>query len=1109
MAFRTIYILGLLVWGLSSCQLETPIFVLKQPESTGITFNNKIATSDTFNALFFEYIYNGGGVAAADFNNDGLTDLFFTGNQVSSELYLNRGDLQFEAVTDLAGVQTDRWCTGVSVVDINGDGKKDIYVSVAGFQLPAQEMENLLFINQGWDEQGIPSFREEAADYGLNDDGYSTQAAFLDYDLDGDLDMYLLTNAMESFSRNNIRPKRVNGEATSTDRLFQNNGDGSFTNVSRTTGILIEGYGLGVKIADINLDGWPDIYAANDFQSNDLLWINQRDGSFRNEIGAYLKHQTHNGMGVDIADFNNDGLPDITVLDMLPEDNYRQKMMIPYISQEKFRLKQQEGYEDQYMRNTVQLHQGFSTLGTAQFSEIGFLTGMASTDWSWSVLYADFDNDGWKDAYITNGYRKDVTNLDYINYSGLNQIFGTVEARREKAVEDLDEAPDVEVSNYLFRNKKALQFENITRTGGTDQASFSNGAVYADLDNDGDLELVVNNIDAPAFVYENRSQDRSQKNHFIQLVLQEQEAHITSHHAKVRLYSPAGLQYQEFSPFAGYKSTLTDVLHFGLGQETQIDSLVIDWADGNHQIVPAPVIDQRINITYQQSSRLSREAITTSPISFQEVTERNGISFIHGESQASDLRTQRTKIHDHAKLGPAVAIGDLNGDGLEDIFIGGNLNQSGALYLQTPNSTFTFQSFPLDSTAQDVAAALFDLDQDGDLDLYVASGQDASGAAQEDRLYLNDGHGNFSPSSKKLPLMTSTHTCLKPADFDQDGDIDLFVGGRVVPGAYPSIPRSYLLENEAGQLIDKTPDALKKIGMVTDAEWVSAKDTDVFPNLLIVGEWMSPQLLTNRQGQLELTSLSIQEASSGWWTHLRATDFDQDGDMDYLLGNWGWNSKLRASEQEPLRLYAADFDQNGTIDPLLSCYIQGQEYIMHERDLLIAQIPGMKKRFPNYEKYAQAGLKQTLSTKDIESARVLESEVLASSLLINDGKENFSLKSLPEAFQFSPMMGSLVLDLNKDNQLDLITAGNFQATETTQIGWYDSSYGQIAYQDAEGNWETASALALGLKLDGDVRDLRALSLADGQMLLLVARYNGPLTAYKWQTTHLQELSQTN
>lgn len=1085
-----------------SCGGESPLFVERTATHTGITFANNIITTDSFNAIFFEYIYNGGGVAAADFNNDGFVDLFFTGNQVSSELYLNEGNLSFNEVTKQAGVVTTRWCTGVAVVDINEDGKKDIYVSVAGFEVPSVDMENLLFINKGWDATGIPTFKEEAAKYGLNDAGYSTQAAFLDYDLDGDLDLYLLSNAMESFNRNNIRPRRINGEAASTDRLYRNNGNQSFTDVSAQAGIQIEGYGLGVKISDLNLDGWPDIYAANDFQSNDLLWINQKDGTFKNEAARFLKHQTHNGMGVDIADFNNDGLPDITVLDMLPEDNYRQKMMIPHVSQEKFRLKQQVGYEDQYMRNTVQLHQGLDPSGDPYFSEIGFLTGMASTDWSWSILYADFDNDGWKDAFITNGYRKDVTNLDYINYSGLNQIFGTVEARRQKAVEDLASAPDVEVSNYLYRNSTRLEFEEVTQPWGLHQPSFSNGAVYVDLDNDGDLELVVSNIDSPALVYENTAQSSDHPTHYLQVALRESSESMTVYQSKLTLYTSIGIQYQEYSPQAGYKSSLSDIIHFGLGEEQQIDSLVLDWPDGSRQVLLNPEVDQLLLIDHEKggSPTVERKVEST----FREVATDLGLYFQHRDHAESDLRTQRTKIHDHAKLGPALALGDLNGDGLTDVFTGGNVNQNAQIFLQTPESTFTSRAFPLDSSFQDIAATLFDLDQDGDLDLYISSGHVAgeSKKAFQDRLYINDGQGNFQRSPIPLPEMTGLHDCIKAADFDQDGDLDLFVGGRVEPGAFPKIPRSYILENRQGQFFDQTPTILQHIGMVTDAQWLTSSDSS-YPNLLVVGEWMSPVLFHNNDGRLSKSEVPFSQEVQGWWTHIHALDYDEDGDQDLLLGNWGWNHKLKASSQQPLRLYAADFDENGTIDPLLSCYIQEKEYLMHERDLLIAQIPAMKRRFPQYDRYAQAGLPQTLSKKDIDRATILESQILSSVLLLNQADAGFEMSVLPEVFQLSPIMGSLHVDLNGDGQKELITAGNFHATETTQIGWYDASYGQIAYLSEDGALSSHSALAMGLKLDGDIRALEKLSLANGKWIILAPRYAGKMAVYQYNSEHLQ------
>jgi len=1079
-----------------SCQTETSLFEALPSTQTGISFSNTINTSDSFNALHFEYIYNGAGVAASDFNGDGLVDLFFTGNQVSSELYLNKGGFQFEKVTEAAGLKTDRWCTGVSVVDINEDGKMDIYLSVAGFQVPTSQMENLLFINQGWDENGVPNFREAAVTFGLNDAGYSTQAAFLDYDLDGDLDLYLLSNAMETFNRNNLRPKRIDGEAPSTDRLYLNEGNNTFKNVSREAGILIEGYGLGVKVSDLNLDGWPDIYAANDFQSNDLVWINQKDGTFQNMAASYLKHQTHNGMGIDIADINNDALPDIAVLDMLPEDNYRQKMMIPNISHQKFQIKKQLDYEDQYMRNTLQLHQGFTAEGHPRFSEMANLAGIAATDWSWSVLLADFDNDGWKDSYITNGYRKDITNLDYINYSNLNQLFGTAKSRKEKAAADLAAAPDVEVSNYLFKNTGKLQFQDITKTSGIAQASFSNGAVYADLDQDGDLDLVVNNIDAPAFVFENKSS--GPERNYLQIELVEDDKSLTAYNSKVYIYTPAGQQYQEYSPFTGYKSTVESILHFGLGKEKYIDSLVVIWPNGQRNVLVSPSINQRLTLTYQTQASPPPLPITkpkANPL-FVEVTESLGIQFQHADNSNSDFSTQRTKPHDHAKSGPALATGDINGDGLEDLFVGGNYDQSSAFFLQSADGSFEQFSFPYDSLAQVIDAALFDADKDGDKDLYLVHGGTFEAGLHElyqDRLYLNQGQGQFDPSPTAIPRMWTSGACVRPADFDQDGDLDLFIGGRLVPNQYPLSPRSYLLENDQGVFTDVSPAIFRDIGMVTDALWTDFND-DQYLDLMLLGEWMPICFFENQGGSFSPLAIDLGQATGGWWMHVNAMDIDQDGDQDYLLGNLGLNSKLKASEKEPIRLYSKDFDENGTIDPLLSCYIEGREHLLHERDLLISQIPGMKRRFTGYQPYAEADLPSTLSSQDLAGTSILETQVLASVWLEKMGPSQFKMHELPLACQLSPIVGSLQLNLDQDDKKEILTAGNFHATEITQLGWYDASYGNVlGYTDNK--LMATTALTAGLNLDGDIRNLKTLILGDGTTLLIAGTYGGPLRTF--------------
>lgn len=1095
------------------CSDKSTVFQLLPADQTGIDFANRITTTDSINALYFEYIYNGGGIAAGDVNNDGLLDLYFTGNQVSSKLYVNKGDLQFEDITLPSGVNTERWCTGVAMADVNDDGRLDIYVSVAGYNLAEKQMENLLFINQGWDEDGIPSFRESGEAYGLNDPGYSTQAAFFDYDRDGDLDVYLLTNALEKFNRNNLEPKRRKGEARSTDRLYRNNGDETFTNVSAEAGILIEGYGLGINVVDLNFDGWPDVYAANDFLSNDLIWMNQGDGTFVNKAGEYLKHQTHNGMGVDIADFNNDGLPDITVLDMLPEDNFRQKMMIPKVNYDKFQMKRDLGYEDQYMRNTVQLNQGFTADGAPRFSEIGNLLGMAATDWSWSVLYADFDNDGWKDAYITNGYRKDVTNLDFINYSNYNQMFGSVEAKRDKAISDLEDIAEVEVSNYLFHNRGGLRFENATREWGLARASFSNGAVYADLDNDGDLDLVTNNIDAEAFVFENRITAIQQDQHFLQIALQEDRPDLTVHNAKVMVYSGGKMQYQEYSPYRGYKSTVGPVLHFGMGSASRVDSVLVFWLNGQTTKAVNVPADQRLTLAYAEASShsLPQPLAGHGGLEFRLETEPRGLQFLHRDNYHTDLKTTRTLPHDFSKTGPALAAGDINGDGLQDVFIGGNRNQSGRIFVQGPAGGFSSRVFPFDSTLQDVDALFLDADSDGDQDLYVVSGGTFSVAQDtfyRDRLYRNDGRGNFVPDRGALPAITASGSCVRAADYDRDGDLDLFVGGRIVPGRYPVAPRSYLLKNEGGTFIDATPAALREIGLVTDAVWTDV-ELDQQADLMIVGEWMPVTLFKNQAGQLLPAPIDIDgkaNKTNGWWMHINAADIDQDGDQDYLVGNLGLNSKLRASASEPVTLYAKDFDENGAIDPLLSCYIQGREYLMHERDLVIDQIPGMKRRFPDYRKYAEAEMDYTLSPPDLEGAEIKETYQFASVILENRGDHEFVVHRMPLESQLSPIMGSQIVDLNADGRPDILTAGNFHASETNQLGWYDASYGNILLQTSPFQFEVVPPLSANLQLDGDVRVVRRLPLPNGQDLFLFGIYGGALKAYSINRGQTPELT---
>ncbi len=1101
---------------LLACEPQQPLFVSLPASETGIDFANALEVNDSFNAVIFEYIYNGGGVAAGDLNGDGLADLYFTGNQVSSRLYLNRGNFQFEDVTVAAGVGTQRWCTGVAMADVNQDGWTDLYVSVAGFEKPEAEMANLLFIHQGLDDRGIPRFSQQAAAYGLADTGYGTQAAFFDYDRDGDLDAYQLNNAMEKFNRNRIREKATDGSGASNDRLYRNNGDGTFTDVSREAGILTEGYGLGITVTDFNQDGWPDVYCANDFLSNDLMWVNNGDGTFTNRAADFTRHQTHNGMGVDIADINNDSRPEIAVLDMLPEDNYRQKLMVPNDNYDKFLLRLDYDYQPQYMRNTLQWHRGFLPNGEPRYSEIGFLAGMAATDWSWSVLFADLDNDTWKDAYITNGYRKDVTNLDYIRYADVGGMFGTEETKRVQAFQKMEELPEVEVANYLYHNRGDLTFENVAQEWGLGEPSFSNGAAYADLDNDGDLDLVVNNIDRPAFIYRNNLNDSGRKGphpHFLRIRLDTHGSDVLSENTKVWVFAGGKTQYQEYTRYRGYKSSMEPFLHFGLGDSNGIDSLRVAWPDGTVQFLGAREPDQVLTIRYAPTGILPAvPRADPAQALFRRVNGERQILFQHAGNDFIDFKTTRTLPHMHAEGGSGLSVGDVNGDGLDDFFAGGDIGQPGSFFLQQPDGTFSGGEPLSDSVQLDMGSLLFDADQDGDLDLYVSSGGShlpPGDPGYQDRLYRNDGKGHFSLDPEALPVLTASGSCVRAADFDGDGDLDLFVGGRILSGRYPLAPRSYLLRNEGGNFTDATealaPDLLAP-GLVSAARW-SDYNGDGLIDLLLAGEWMPVLFFRNVGGQLVREDPYVtvsgasgprpaSEATVGWWNSLAAADMDLDGDMDYVLGNLGLNARLKASQNSPVRLYARDFDNNGAIDPIISYEQGGEEYALHARDNLIDQIAGMKARFRNFQSYAEADFDHTLSPEEQSQADIFAARMFASGILENMGEEGFRFHPFPLGAQIAPLFGMQVRDLNGDRLPDLVAGGNMYGAEQVLLGRYDASYGTVLLNRGDMAFETMNPLSAGFVVPGEGRSLAVLSAADGGTVMLAGQYADSLLAFQ-------------
>lgn len=1073
-----------------ACQLKEPKLFERLPASkTNIYFSNDIQTNDTLNALNYDYIYNGGGVAVGDINNDGLPDLFFSGNMVSSKLYLNRGNFEFEDITQKAGIETDVWVTGASMVDINADGLTDIYLSVANKN--PELSANRLYINNG-----DGTFSEKAEQFGIADRGYSTHAAFFDFDRDGDLDLYVLTNAYETSNKNFVRPKKTQGEALNTDRLYRNNGDGTFTDISKEAGILIEGYGLGVAIADINLDGWPDIYVANDFLTNDLLWINNQDGTFTDKAGEYLKHQSFNGMGVDVADFNNDGYVDIAVMDMLPPDNLRQKTMFPDINYNLFRMILSMDYTPQYVRNTLQLNNRNGT-----FSEIGQLAGMHETDWSWAPLFADFNNSGYKDLFITNGYRKDVTNLDFIVYNREQSMFGTDRANLEEAMVQLDKLAGAHVHNYMFQNDGSLKLKDVSEQWGFGELTYSNGAAFVDLDNDGDLDLVINNIDSEAGIYQNHS-DQKEAVNWLQISLLGEAPNTKGLGTKITIRNGETLQFHEHHLYRGYKSTVAEIAHFGLGDLNEVDKIEVIWPDGRYQELNQISANQRI-ILKQEDARLPNELnsnpIISNAILFNDVSGKMGLQYSHGSTDYSDFKDQFLIPHKFSQNGPGIAVGDVNGDGLDDFYIGGAAGFSGQLFVQQADG-FVSTPFDSDPAPDEMGALFFDSNNNGYLDLYVVSGGSVYPNGSEyyqDRLYLNDGKGNFSLYEGALPISKISGSKVAAADYDGDGFLDLFVAGRVIPGQYPLAPTSYLLKNNNGKFEDVTDKVLPEmgnLGLVTDAIW-SDFDGDGKVDLIVVGEWMPIRFFQNQGGAFrEVTANTGLKNTSGWWNSILAGDFNGNGRTDYVLGNLGLNSKNKATAEEPLRLYAHDFDRNNSIDPLMTRFIQGSEYPVHPRDNLISQIPSMKRRFPKYQVYGEASIEKVLTEDERNNAYQLSAEHMESAFLENLGGGKFKLTALPLEAQIAPVYGTQAGDFDGDGHLDLLLAGNSFAAEV-HSGWYDAGIGLLLRGNGKGEFNPIHHTESGFFVDTDAKGMALLNLANGQSLILVSSNGGELKAF--------------
>ncbi|MCW5911195.1 MAG: VCBS repeat-containing protein [Cyclobacteriaceae bacterium] len=1068
-----------------SCEKKNTgtLFRVLSPGETGIDFINRIEESDTFNILTYEYIYNGGGVAVADFNNDALPDIFFTGNQVLNRLYLNQGNLKFKDVTEEAGVNvTGRWNSGVTVVDINNDGWPDVYVCATAHP-DAARRRNMLFVNTGTNSAGVPVFKEMAAAYNIDYPGNSVAATFFDYDKDGDLDLYILENVMLQGTPITYREKIKDGTAANSDKLFRND-NGFFTDVSIEAGIVYEGYGLGLTIQDFNNDSWPDIYVSNDYLSNDVLYINLKNGKFANETALSLGHQSNFSMGNDAGDINNDGLPDLITLDMLPEGSDRKKSTISNKMYQSYLNNEAFGYEYQHVRNMLQLNTADNEL---RFSEIGQLAGIHQTEWSWSALLADFDNDGWRDLVVTNGFPKDITDRDFGNYR--SEVLNVASPLRM-----IDSIPVVKVPNYAFKNNGDLTFTDVSTAWGLDQPSFSNGAAFADLDNDGDLDYIVNNINGSAFLYENRlnnQHNRSKSSHFLRIDFEGPGQNTKGLGSKVYVYYGPNQQYYEHYTFRGYLSSVEGIAHFGLGQSTMVDSVRIIWPDGKQQTLKSVPADRKITVSYQNATEAKPAAGAVVDKLLVESAGETGIMFRHQQRDIIDFNIQRTIPHKFSQFGPALAVGDVNGDGLEDLYVGGSTGIEGRFFIQNKDGKYTPGQKIMGSTrsTEETGALLFDFDNDGDLDLYLARGgfEQEEGAVYQSDLYINH-NGTFTLSSELLPEMKTSTSCVRAADFDDDGDLDLFIGSRVIPGSYPLPPRSYILKYDNGRYIDVTDQVcpeLMNLGMVTDAIWTDY-DNNGTPDLVVVGELMAITVFKNEHGKLSKVHTPL-DNYVGWWNSITGADFDQDGDIDYVVGNLGLNNWYKVSDKKPLRVFAKDLDNNGSIEALLFCYTKmtdGTEQLcpVHFWDELNQQSPRFRRQFKKYRYFSRSTWETLLSENDKKDAYIRDVNYAASVYVENLGNGNFQIHELPVDAQLAPVNGILAVDVNGDSWLDLLLVGNDYGNEVF-IGRYDALTGVTLINDTKGGFKTEKPAASGFYVPHDAKALVRISKPGGDLVV--------------------------
>jgi hypothetical protein len=1067
---------------------------------SGVDFRNDLEFDEKFNIFTYRNFYNGGGVALGDVNNDGLIDIYFTSNQGENKLYLNEGDFKFRDVTAEAGVAGTRaWSTGVAMADVNGDGWLDIYVCNSG-DIKGDNKQNELFINNG-----DGTFTEMAEAYGLADQGFSTHAVFFDYDNDGDLDVYLLNNSYQAIgSFNKMQNERPRRDPVGGDKLFRNDGD-KFTDVSEEAGIYgsVIGFGLGITIGDVNRDGWMDIFISNDFFERDYLYINNQDGTFTESLTDYMRSTSAASMGADIADIDNNGYLDIFVTEMLPEPPQRLKQITTFESWDKFQFNVQHGYHYQYTRNMLHINNGDGT-----FTDMGRLANVEATDWSWAALMFDMDNDGLKDIFVANGIYQDLTDLDYLNFIDNEQTKRAIISQDGVDYRKLvDPMPVNPISNYAFKNKGNLEFENVIHQWGMGDPVHSNGSAYGDLNNDGAMDLVINNVNSEALIFKNKSPELQPENHYLKIQLKGKGKNTFAIGTQVRLLIGDQQLYQEQIPNRGFQSSVDPRLNFGLGKAQRIDEIQVRWPDGKVTILEDVEANQSLVLSWEEAQEApSGFVFFKEPEAqiFQKAASKGILDFVHRENQFIDFDRDRLTYHMLSTEGPKAIFGDVNGDGLEDVYLGGAKGFPGQLFLQQSNGTMKKseqEAFVADRFSEDTHGVFHDFNGDGHLDLFVTSGGNESGFGAldlSDRLYLNDGKGNFTKSENSgLLNFKNSSSVVRLIDVNGDGIMDLFVGSRLVPFLYGVNPSSQILISDGkGTFRDGTAEyapSLKEIGMVTDAA-VADYDGDGKEDLILVGEWMAPTFLRNTGKGLEKIAMPEMEAFKGWYQAINTGDFNGDGKPDFVLGNHGLNTRFKASLERPIRMFVNDFDQNGSVEHL---YVQkegGRHVPFTLKHQLEQQVPSIKKRFLKYSAYNDKYMEDIFTPQELKNAVMQEVNFLSSAVLINQGEGQFEVKALPREVQRSWMYAILVTDLNGDGAEDLILAGNLSGAKP-EVGQYDGSYGEVLIGDGKGNFTYIPNREHGLQLHGDIRDLQIVKLK-GVKMLMVVKNNAPLEFWK-------------